>query len=155
MGLALLEYADAHGRLPAAAVRSKDGKPLLSWRVLILPYLEQKPLFDKFKQDEPWDSPHNVRLLGEMPRTYAHFYGAQAPEPYMTFYRVFVGKGTAFEGREGLSLKDDFPDGLSNTLLIVEAAEAVPWTKPDELPYEPAKPLPRVGGLVPGGFNAA
>jgi Protein of unknown function (DUF1559) len=139
-------YAGEHGTLPPAAVRSKDGKPLLSWRVLLLPHFEQDGLFKEFHLDEPWDSPHNIRLLERMPRTYAPFSGKKTPQPYTTYYQVFVGKGTAFEGPEGISLKD-FPNGSSNTILITEAGEAVPWTKPEDLPYDPNGPLPPLGGV--------
>jgi len=51
--------------------------------------------------------------------------------------------------------REDFPDGLSATILIVEAAEPVPWPKPEELPYDPKKPLPKLGGLFSDGFYAA
>ena len=74
-------------------------------------------------------------------------------EPYSTFYQVFIGKGALFEGKRALSLTD-VPDGTSNTLMVVESAEAVPWTKPSDLPYDPAKPLPKLGGLFDDGFNA-
>jgi hypothetical protein len=74
---------------------------------------------------------------------------------WLTPYRVFVGGGAAFEkGKPSRLTKDHFPDGLENTILIVEAAESVPWTKPDELPYDPAKPLPKLGGHFPDGFYA-
>src|SRR5262245_53734413 len=70
IGLALLNYHQAHrGRLPPAAVRDKDDRPLLSWRVLLLPYLEHDDLYAQFKLDEPWDGPHNKALLEKMPRT--------------------------------------------------------------------------------------
>ena len=61
-------YREAHGRFPAPAIQGKDGKPLLSWRVAILPYLEEDGLYQSFKLDEPWDSPHNKPLLERMPR---------------------------------------------------------------------------------------
>ncbi len=154
--LAMQGYSHYHGgKLPPAALYSKDGKPLLSWRVLLLPYLEQVTLFEKFKLDEPWDSPHNKPLLAEMPAVYAPV-GGPTPQPYSTFYRVFVGAGTAFEGTGGLSLSPgDFPDGLATTLLIVEGDETVPWTKPEEIPYAANQPLPKLGGQFRGAFCAA
>src|SRR5688572_17499002 len=111
MGLAMHNYHDANGALPAAAIRGKDGKPLLSWRVSLLPYIEQDNLYKEFRLDEPWDSPHNRKLLGRMPSTYSPFSRKETPEPYTTYYQVFVGPGAAFEGREGKKLKEDFPDG--------------------------------------------
>jgi hypothetical protein len=145
----------SHGSLPPHAIYSKDGKPLLSWRVLLLPYIEQSDLYEQFHLDEPWDSPHNVQFLPRMPKVFTPFKGRPTREPHTTFYQVFVGKGAAFEGRKGLCLEADFPDGTSNTFLIVEAGMAVPWTKPEDLPYDAGKPLPRLGGLFKDTFRAA
>jgi hypothetical protein len=142
-------YHDTHGRFPAAAVCGPDGKPLLSWRVALLPFLEQQDLYKQFKLDEPWDSPHNIQLLSRMPSVYGPYKG-KPPADGMTYYQVFVGPGTAFEGPEGLTFKD-FPDGTSNTILIAEAWDPVPWTKPEDLPYSPNAPLPRLGGIVKDG----
>jgi RNA polymerase sigma factor (sigma-70 family) len=150
VGEALMQYHHAHRRLPAAAIFSQDGKPLLSWRVALLPYLGEDDLYRQFKLDEPWDSAHNKKLLEKMPEFFAPPPG-KARDEYATFYRVFTGLGTAFEGKEGLKL-DEFPDGRSTTLLVVEAGMAVPWTKPDELPYD-ANPLPKLGGVFEGRFH--
>jgi hypothetical protein len=147
-------YEGVHGTLPPAAVRGKDGKPLLSWRVSILPYIEQNELYQEFHLDEPWDSPHNISLLERMPKVYAPFSGKKTPQPYTTYYQVFVGKGTAFEGEEGIALSD-FPDGTSNTILITEAGEAVPWTKPEDLPFDRAGPLPSLGGVFEDSLRVA
>lgn len=152
--MAMHHYAEAHGRLPTAVVYGADDRPLLSWRVLLLPYLEHNDLFRRFKLEEPWDSPHNLRLLPEMPRTFLPFDGSKPPGPYTTFYQVFVGKRTAFEGREGLKFKEDFKNRIGNTFLIVEAGTAVPWTKPEDLAYEEAKPVPKLGGIFKGSFRA-
>ena len=71
----------------------------------------------------------------------------------MTTYQVFVGPGTLFEGDEGMSLQE-VTDGTSNTLMVVESKNAVPWTKPDDLSFDPKGPRPAVGSKHPGGFNA-
>jgi len=145
----MLNYHDEHRRFPPAAVCGPDGKPLLSWRVLILPYVSQGNLFTQFHLDEPWDSPHNIQLLPRMPSTYEPYKGEPSGTG-MTYFRVFVGPGAAFEGTTGL--KDaDFKDGTSNTFLIVEAWDPAPWTKPEELPYDPNGPLPRLGGIARDG----
>src|SRR5262249_43882560 len=75
----------------------------------------------------------------------------QPPQPHYTFLQVFVGPGTAFEDPRGLRLAKDFPDGTSATFLVVEAGEAVPWTKPADLTYDPKEPLPPLGGIFRGG----
>jgi hypothetical protein len=145
--VAMYNYSDVHRSLPPPAIYSKDGKPLLSWRVAILPYIEEERLYKQFRLDEPWDSSNNFALLKEMPDLFNDY--PQTPrQPYTTTFRVFVGPGAAFEGPCGISLKD-FPDGTSKTLLIVEAAEAVLWTKPAELAYGPESALPPLGGRFP------
>jgi uncharacterized protein (TIGR03067 family) len=152
IGLAMHNYHDANRRFPAAAIYSPDGKPLLSWRVALLPYIEQGALYRQFKLDEPWDSAHNKKLLEKMPRLYAPVGGAEPKERHSTYYRVFTGPGTVFEGTRGQTLVS-ITDGTSNTALAVEASEAVPWTKPDEIAFEARKDLPKLGGLFRGGFH--
>jgi hypothetical protein len=139
IGEAVRLYEKKHGRLPPAAVTDKDGKPLYSWRVLILPYLGEETLYQQFKLDQPWDSPDNRKLLDQVPGYYAPGRIPTDP-PGLTRYQVFVGPGTAFE-RDGLTFQD-FPDGVESTLLVVEAAEPVPWSKPADLVYDPDHPLP-------------
>jgi prepilin-type processing-associated H-X9-DG protein len=151
IGLAMHNYESTNGTFPPAAICDKRGKPLLSWRVAILPYIEQEPLYKQFKLDEPWDSEHNKKLINAMPKTYA--LAAAPPKPGETHYRALVGNGAAFETIRGTRFPE-FTDGLSNTWLVVEAAEGVPWAKPDELEYDPAKPLPKFGTFNNGGFNA-
>jgi hypothetical protein len=121
--------------------------------VLVLPYIEEDVLYREFKLDEPWDSPHNLRLLDRMPSTYAApGHKEKLLPPHHTVCHVFVGPGTAFEGPAGLSLKD-FPDGIASTLLFVEAGDPVPWTKPVNLTFDPAQVrVPR--GLFRDGFRA-
>jgi prepilin-type processing-associated H-X9-DG protein len=161
IGLALHNFHSTHGQFPAD-VRSRDGKPLLSWRVQILPFLEQQALFNEFKLDEPWDSPHNKPLLERMPATFA--VPNAAAEPGMTFYRGFSGKRTIFDPAvpKGVTIAG-ITDGTSNTIAVVEAREAVPWTQPDsEIPLGEDANKPeqldalraQLGGHFSQGFNA-
>jgi hypothetical protein len=138
IGLALHNYHDTYGVLPASAIVDKKGKPLLSWRVAILPYIEQDNLYKKFKLDEPWDSENNLPLSKVRIRVYELPYGE--PKPGITNYRAFVGNGAAFDAVQGFKL-DQFTDGTSNTMLAFEAAEGVPWSKPDDIEFDPAKPV--------------
>jgi hypothetical protein len=154
IALAMHNFHDTHGRLPAQATYDKNGKPMLSWRVLILPYLEQNDLYKQFRLDEPWDSEHNKKLLDKMPKLYASPYDENTLKDRTTYYQGFAGKGAFFEGKKGLRFAD-FTDGLSNTIMVVEAAKAVPWTKPEDIPYDPAKPLPKLGRPGAKGFQAA
>jgi hypothetical protein len=151
---AMHRFHKVNGFPPAWALFSRDGTPLLSWRVAILPFLGYKELYESFKRDEPWDGDHNRKLLAKMPDVYAPVRNAPK-QKYATYYQVFTGKGTAFEGMRGLRIPASFPDGTANTLLIVEAGEVVPWTKPADLPYDLNQALPKVGGLFKDGFHAA
>jgi len=153
LAVAMHMYHDANGRLPPAAVRGGDGRPLYSWRVLLLPYLGQESLYHQFKLNQPWDSPNNIKLLSQMPKVFLDP-SAHTPESGMTVYQVFEGPKTAFEDPRGLNLAT-FTDGLANTILIAEAGTAVPWTKPADLAYRADGPLPKLGGHHPGGFNVA
>jgi RNA polymerase sigma factor (sigma-70 family) len=139
-------------RFAAAAIR-KDGKPLLSWRVAILPYLEQKSLYDKFHLDEPWNSPHNKTLLNQMPEIYAPVVRTDEPRG-STYYQVFTGPGALFEDELGPKLQD-VRDGTSNTFMVAEAGSPVPWTKPEDIAYDKDKPLPKLGRQFVDGFYVA
>jgi hypothetical protein len=149
IGLAWHNYHDTIGHFPCNEV-SKDGKPLLSWRVQILPYIEEDELYKQFKLDEPWDSEHNKKLIDKMPKIYAPV-RAKA-DPGMTFYQVFTGKHGLIKSGEKRGLAT-VTDGLSNTFMCVEAAKAVIWTKPDDLVFD-GKDIPAVGGLFDGRFHA-
>jgi hypothetical protein len=151
--IALHSYEQVYGRLPPAVITAKDGKPLYSWRVAILPFVEEDALHRQFNLDEPWDSPHNIKLLEKMPPVFTPIRGPMK-EPGKTYYQTFVGNGAAFDPPKAIRLPH-FNDGTSNTFLVVEAGEAVPWTKPVDLSYDPKQPLPKLGGLFPNGFHAA
>jgi prepilin-type processing-associated H-X9-DG protein len=151
IGLALFNYEAANRRFPPRAIFSKDGKPLLSWRVAILPYIDEQNLYGQFHLDEPWDSAHNKQLIATMPMVYQD---PTRPHDGKTTYLAPIGKGLAWEGDKGLGIAD-FTDGTSNTILGVQAdeAHAIPWTKPDDLEVDLNKPA---DGLVnPNGpaFN--
>ena len=160
IALAFHNYADLKDGFPATAITGPGGKPLLSWRVAILPYIEQQALYQKFKLDEPWDSPHNRELIKYMPQVYACPSRNLAAEPGMTCYRSFAGKDALLDPSRPRPLAQ-ITDGLSSTLMVVEAKQAVTWTKPDELPFDgnPDVPVPAplygAGSFHPGGFNAA
>jgi hypothetical protein len=143
IGLAMHIHVDAHkGAMPADIV-DKDGKPLLSWRVRLLPYIEQGELYKQFKLDEPWDSSTNKALLEKMPSTLVSPRVTVKKAGY-TVYQVFAGPGTAFEPGKQLKFLDT-TDGLSNTLFAVEATSAVPWTKPADIPFDPKADVPGFG----------
>jgi RNA polymerase sigma factor (sigma-70 family) len=152
LALAMHNYAAEYGQFPPAALYSKDGKPLLSWRVLLLPYLDQGELYSQFKLDEPWDGPTNKKLLDKMPEIFS--IPGKGRKGHDTIYQVFTGKGTVFPSPMASKISD-ITDGTSNTILIAEGADPVPWTKPADLPFDPKKPLPKLGGLSKKGFRTA
>ncbi len=152
IALAMHNFNDNTGSLPAHASYDKNGKPMLSWRVLILPYIGQNALYKQFHLNEPWDSEHNKKLLAKMPKLYVSPSDEKTLADHTTYYQGLVGKGAFFEGKKGLRLPVDFPDGTSNTIMIVEGSKAVPWTKPEDIVYDAAKPLPKLGHSSPRGF---
>jgi Protein of unknown function (DUF1559) len=155
IALALLEYQGKEGHFPPPAIYDAQGKPLLSWRVAILPYLNQEPLYKRFHLNEPWNSANNKRLLPMMPSAYRSPFG-KVVGFNKTAMLAPIGQSAAFFGREGRKLAD-FTDGTSNTILIVEAApeRAVEWTTPDDLTIDEANPTAGLFGNREGGFLAA
>jgi hypothetical protein len=190
MALAMHNFNDATGQLPPAVVYDRDGRPLYSWRVLLLPYVEENQLYNEFHLDEPWDSPHNKPLLARMPKVYAQA-GSRPKEPYATYFQVFDGPGAAFDSDKSKGLKPfnlagfggfgmpfpgaggpaggpalmqgvnvssiprTFMDGTSNTIMIAEAGDPVPWSAPGDLHFDPNGPLPKLGGASGGNFLVA
>jgi len=150
IGLAFHNYHDTFGFLPTN-LKTKDGKPGLSWRVAILPFIEEDNLYKQLKLDEPWDSEHNKKLLERMPKLYAPVRGKA--DPGMTYYQTFAGKRTMFDPNGGQVGLADVTDGLSNTLMVVEAAKPVHWARPDDLTYN-GENLPKLGGMFDGQFHA-
>ncbi|HVK07299.1 MAG TPA: DUF1559 domain-containing protein, partial [Gemmataceae bacterium] len=143
IGLAIHNYEAANGHLPAD-ITDAAGKPILSWRVHLLPYLEQEAVYKQLRLTEPWDSEHNKKVTAAAAPVF------RGPGGGRTVYLAVTGKGTGFP-QDGSKLKvADFTDGLSNTILAVEANEesAVPWAKPADLaadPKQPTKGLERPG----------
>jgi hypothetical protein len=164
IALACHEYSGRHGAFPTNSFAT-DQRPLLSWRVHILPYIGQANLHAKFNLNEPWDSQANKRLLSEMPSVFA------TPQQRhdgkwgtTTFYRGFAHQGALFEKPPQVNLPGmqtsprgvgmmGIADGTSNTILVLEAGEAVEWTKPDDLDLSPGKPFPKLGGVRPNAEN--
>ena len=147
-------YADDRGRFPPAYSVGKDGKPLLSWRVHVLPYLKQQALYKQFHLDEPWDSPNNKKLIEKMPLLYRS--PRSQAGPGKTTYLTVRGKDTVFPGSEKVTLAD-IKDGTSSTIALVEVNDqtAVVWTRPDDYQPDAKEPLKGLRGTWPQGFLAA
>jgi prepilin-type processing-associated H-X9-DG protein len=159
--IAMHNYHTDYQKLPAQAIRGKDGKPLLSWRVALLPYLGEEALYKEFKLDEPWDSEHNKKLLARMPSIFRHPALPDAPQD-LTYYQVFYSLKAMKPG--AVLLQDGHvtlgqltvQDGTSNTMVVTDAAAtSVPWTKPDDLLFDPAQPLPKFASPTKDGYAHA
>ena len=139
IGFALHGYHDLNFKFPPAAiVEAKTGRRLLSWRVAILPLLDQQALYARFKLDEPWDSEHNVKLVAEMPAVYA---APGAAGGGVTHYRVFIGKPPYWDWSKGFPVTT-ITDGSSNTGAVFVTTQGVPWTQPEEPDADPkAQPV--------------
>jgi hypothetical protein len=142
IGLGVHSYQETTGSLPKACYWTGPG-PLpdpsqtLSWRVELLPYMEFQNLYQAMKLNEPWDSPANRPLADQ-----TNAYGSWS-DP-MTRYRVFYGNGAAFELHRPVK-PEEITDGTANTVLFVQAGQQVPWPQCNELPFDPAGPLPPLG----------
>ncbi len=147
--LAMLNYESTFERLPAD-ICDKDGRPLLSWRVAVLPFMDHADLYEKFHLDEPWDSEHNRPLLDQMPEDLK---SASIPLPPGHCNLLGVsGPASVFCGKT-LNLREIL-DGLSNTVAIVEveADRSVPWTQPTDWVFDLDDPLEGIGKFRPAGF---
>jgi len=126
-----------------------DGKPLLSWRVHLLPRLGHADLYRSFKLDEPWDGPNNKRLVELMPKVYDLPGVRKEWTPGLTNVRGFSHQGAIFEPFARFAVRD-IPAGADNTLAIFDSATPVEWTRPDGLRWRPDDPRPDFGGMSIG-----
>jgi hypothetical protein len=154
ISLAIHNYAQAHKTFPPAFSTDANGKPLLSWRVLILPYLEGDELYKQFHLDEPWDSQHNKQLIARMPEVYRCPNSALAAKG-KTNYLGVSGEKAVFRDGKPVTFAA-IRDGLYNTIMTLEVPDgkAVEWTKPEDFVYDANNPLKGLLGLYPNGFNA-
>ena len=157
VGVALHAYREAHGAFPPLYTVDEEGNPLHSWRVLMLPFMEQQHLYMQIRLDEPWDSEHNRQFH------HAHVWGYQCPRnhpshaPGMSVYSAIAGgafvPATEAGSVTGLSL-EDFTSGLSNTVALVEVIEPFNWMNPGaDVTVEDFVQGNRVGSHHPGGKN--
>lgn len=135
IGMALHSYHDQHGQLPSPAITDEGGKPLLSWRVALLPYLDRQDLYDRFDLTEPWNGPTNAPLLAEMPDVFSSP-SADLPEGH-TVYLAIDDPEAVLTDDQTIQYSD-IRDGMSNTAVVIEAAVSVPWLAPQDMSLERA-----------------
>ncbi len=153
--LAALNHEAARRSFPHDILDETTGKPLLSWRVAILPYLEQGNLYKRFKLDEPWDSEHNKKLLSEMPKIYRASVSKLPADANKTHFLRPTGKGLSKDPQVARLQFPKIRDGSSNTIfaVVVDDQAAVPWTKPADLTIDPKKPKKGLGQIRIRGFQ--
>ena len=142
LGLALNIYHNIHGHFPTDIV-SEDGKPLLSWRVELMPFLEAGAEYELLRRNEPWDSEHNAKLLAKMPPVLA--LGVD-PAGGKTDVLAPKGKGTWIDNPEPITLAD-VTDGTSSTAFAVQVQpeQALPWAKPGDYVFDVSNPAAGLG----------
>ena len=118
IAMAMHIYHDTYGSFPPAVTYSADGKPMHSWRVLLLPFLNERPLYSQYNMNEPWNSPANSQLLSRMPKVYAC--PSAPPGTGETHYAVPVGAKTMFPPERAVSIREII-DGTSNTIMVLES----------------------------------
>ena len=134
IGLAMHNYYDTHQAFPPAYTTDEQGRPLHSWRVLLLPYLDYAPLARQIDMTQPWDSPVNMRFHSQMPPVFACPSEAQ-PSSTQTHYVGVVGPNCILTTGQPITFQD-ITDGISNTIAVGETQSAVGWMEPRDLPIE-------------------
>jgi prepilin-type processing-associated H-X9-DG protein len=162
IALAFHNYHDTHKTFPPAYIPDEDGNPKHSWRVLILPFLEQQALYEQYDFNEPWDSPNNL-IVGNtaIPVYCCPSNPAQSMLPNGTSYMVVTGPNTVFNGGQATSIREIL-DGTANTILVVETAgSGVTWSQPVDIdasnvtfPLDARNPN-STGSFHPGGIQVA
>ena len=156
---ALNAYAADHGNYPPAVVKGNSGKPLHSWRVLILPYLGEDEMYNNIDFSVGWDDPANAVLMRRMPAVYRHPNSAEHGLNNQSGYYLIVGNGTLFPDAGPLG-PGDIIDDPTQTILVVEAKPKLmsqSWSEPGDVNFETLKgniggnPDTEVGGLLDEG----
>jgi hypothetical protein len=138
IGMAFHSYHDDYGSFPTAYIADKTSQPMHSWRVLLLPYLGEKELYEAYDFEEPWNGRNNRKLAERIPRvfrcpSFEHHRSAEASDAHLTSYCAITGSGTAFAGSTPMSFSD-VSDGALNTLLVAEvSAQQRPWMQPRDV----------------------
>jgi hypothetical protein len=135
--VALRNYESTYGFLPRAAITDAHGKPLLSWRVAVLPFIGQESLYKQIKLDEPWDGPNNRRFNSVRPSVFLCPSHVERAEKGLTDYVAVVGPRTLFPGGGKARKRADIRDDPASTLMVVESMNsAINWMEPRDLEWD-------------------
>jgi hypothetical protein len=157
IALALRDYHDTWGSFPPAVTYSTDGRPMHSWRVLVLPFLDQNSLYDWYNFKDPWNSPANSAVTASMPMVFACPQNHEGALPGHTHYVALEGPQTVMNSKQP-SRMQDILDGPNNTILLVEARSSqIHWAEPKDFDISQATgPAPNgMSSFHTGGFQAA
>jgi len=133
--LAVANYHETYGCFPPAYVVDRDGKPMHSWRVLILPFLEQTQLYNAYNFAESWDGPNNRKLESRIGSIYLRS-GLDSDQAHTTSFVAVVGRQTAWPGNRPMT-RQELGDGSSHTLLVVEIPDGrFRWMEPKDLEFD-------------------
>ena len=151
LALAMVNYEATFGHFPAAASYDDDGRPLLSWRIHLLPFLELNELYERFHLDEPWDSEHNRKLISEMPDVFLSAAAKLDRSAGQSNFVAPVGDRFVVDLKSPRRIRD-ISDGMSRTICILEGDStlAETWTKPTTEPTQVAKLIQNLGTLHSG-----
>jgi beta-lactamase regulating signal transducer with metallopeptidase domain len=153
LALAMHNYYEVNQSFPPAVLYGPDGKTPYSWRVALLPFVDQAQLYEQYKKDEPWDGPNNKKLIDKMPSVFRD--PVEPDSSQASSYFAVVGPTALFSGKKEGTKMIEITDGTSNTLMLVEAKRDIPWTKPEDIPYGKDHPSPKLGGHYPSVFIGA
>jgi prepilin-type processing-associated H-X9-DG protein len=153
IGLAMHNYHDAWGSFPPVATYDAAGRPLLSWRVLLLPYLDEQGLYSQFQLAEPWDSLHNLPLASQVPQVFRCPSHPMSP-PNATCYMAISGDGTVFPPNRAVGVRDII-DGTANTAMVGDVASSTTvWSQPGDVAFDARFQGPgNFKSFHPGGWN--
>ena len=148
--LSLHNYESAFGGFPPSVLTHKESGKKYSWRIAILPFVDRQDIYDRYDFTQEWDSPHNLEVTSEMPDIFRS--DTDDVDSTNTSFFMLTGAGGAFSEEASTTIQD-FSDGTSNTLMLIEAKRDVHWAKPEDIVIDPDNPLPDFGGFHKGGFN--
>ena len=153
IALGFHNFHEMHGFFPSVKTKLPGWKHPVSWRVAILPYIEEQQIYDQYNFDEPWNSEANKKLLTQMPQAYRH--PSMKKGVSEASYVTIAGPNTATgDGAKPVKLTG-YPDGTSMTMMVAETVARIPWTKPEDPNFDPKKPLRTLGGIYEKGFHIA